>query len=351
MNDIIIIGAGQAGLAVGYYLKQTGLKFIMLDNHRHVGDSWRNRYDSLRLFTPRKYDSLPGLDFPGLSKGLPTKNEVADYLYMYSKFHELPIKSGTKVRQLKKELDYFVVQTDSNIYYAKQIVIATGPFQTPVIPSYSSSISDHVIQIHSSQYRNASQLQQGVALVVGAGNSGAHIASELTDTHDVHLSAGSKIHYKPLHIMGKSIFWYYDKLGLIQSNNNSLRGRVVKKQPEQIYGFELKQKIAQGRIHLYPRAVGVDGDEVFFEDASSIVVSNIIWATGYKRNDSWILIDGVIDQKGTVVHKDGKSNIDGLYFVGLPWQTCRGSALLGWVKYDAEKIVSAVQLRNRQHNT
>jgi putative flavoprotein involved in K+ transport len=350
MIDVIVIGAGQAGLAVGYYLKQAGLKFIMLDDQSQVGDSWRNRYDSLRLFTPRRYDSLPGLDFPEDPEGLPTKNEVAEYLTMYAEHHELPIESETKVRQLKREHDSFVIVTDTNTYYAKQVVIATGPFQTPVIPSYSSGVSDQVVQFHSSHYQNASQLQQGVTLVVGAGNSGAHIASELTDTHEVHLSAGSNIHYKPLTITGKSIFWYYDKLGLIQSDKASLLGRLVKKQPEQIYGFDLNQKITQGHVHLHPRTIGVDGDEVFFENGSSLVISNIVWATGYKRNDSWILIDGVIDEKEKVIHKAGQSNIDGLFFVGLPWQTCRGSALLGWVKYDAEKIVSAIQRRNREHN-
>jgi len=285
MYDVVVIGAGQAGLAAAYYLKQTGLSFRVIDKNQSIGDSWRHRYDSLKLFTPRMYNSLPGLTFPGPAEGLPTKNEVADYLSDYATFFGFPIFSNTKIHRLEKENDSFLIRTDANTIQAKKVIVATGPFQTPSIPSFSARLGEQVTQIHSAHFRNASQLRQGTTLVVGAGNSGAHIASELSESHEVHLASGSRIHYKPLKVFGKSIFWYYEKFGFIQSPIDSIRGRIVKKQPEQIYGFELKQKIEQGNIHLQPRVIGVKEDQVYFEGgATPLTVKNVVWATGYKRD-------------------------------------------------------------------
>ncbi len=347
--DVIVIGAGQAGLVTGYYLKKAGLNFLLLESMRNIGDSWRQRYDSLRLFTPRKYDSLPGLDFPGSPSGFPTKDEVADYLSYYASHHQIPVRLNVRVEQLRKENNYFVTNIGDKSYLSNQVVIASGPFQHPIVPSFSAEISVQITQLHSSAYRNTLQLQQGPVLVVGAGNSGAHIATELAASHEVHISASSNLHFKPLTILGKSIFWYYEKLGFLTSNLDTIQGRMVSKQPEQIYGYELKQQIAKGTIQIHPRTMGASGTEFFFADGSVMSASNVIWATGYTRDHSWISVDGAKNTDGKIMHTTGSSPVEGLYFVGLLWQTCRGSALLGWVKYDAQRIVSQVLSSHRQH--
>ncbi|OIB00568.1 oxidoreductase [Paenibacillus sp. LC231] len=339
MLDTIVIGGGQAGLAAAYYLKQNSVNFLILDGHREVGDSWRDRYDSLHLFTPRMYNSLPGAPFQGDPQGLPHKNEVADYLKNYAKRLELPVQSNTQVTSLTMNNGIFEVSTTKGTFRSKKVIVATGPFQKPLVPSFHDKLGDAVIQLHSSEYRNKNHLKEGGVLVVGAGNSGAQIASELADDFDVHLSASGEIQYKPLHIFGKSIFWYFDKVGFLTANRKSTLGKWLHAMPEQIYGKELKLLIQQGRIQLHARTEKIVDQTVYFQNEESpIHIDNIIWATGFKRDDHWIDIEAAF-KDGHIDHMEGVSVVKGLYFVGLPWQTSRGSALLGWVKYDAKRIV------------
>lgn len=340
MLDVIVIGGGQAGLAVAYYLKLKSLDFLILDSHKEVGDSWRYRYDSLHLFTPRMYNSLPSIPFEGAPQGLPHKNEVADYLKNYAKRLELPVQQDAKVTTLKKVNGFFVVSTDKGQFTSKNIIVCTGPFQKTYIPSIHENLGDTVLQLHSSEYRNAKQLNKGVVLVVGAGNSGAQIACELSDAYEVHLSASSEINYKPLHILGRSIFWYFNKFGFLTANRTSKLGKWLHNMPEQIYGKELKSLIQQERIALHSRTEKIVNQEAYFQNEKlPIHIDNIIWATGFRRDDQWIEIQEAF-KDGYIAHREGVSVVNGLYFVGLPWQTCRGSALLGWVKYDAQRIVN-----------
>lgn len=339
MLDVIIVGGGQAGLAAAYYLKQHGVKFLILDSSHNIGDSWRNRYDSLQLFTPRMYDSLPGMDLKGEPHGLPDKNEVANYLEDYSNHFQLPIKNNTRVLSLKKMDGYFELLTTEGTYTSKKVIVATGPFQEAFIPPINEKVGDKVKQLHSSEYRNANQLQKGTVLVVGAGNSGAQIACELAETFDVHLSASNKINYKPLYIMGRSIFWYFNTFGIITAKRSSILGKWLYKQPEMVYGNTLKPLIDAGKIKLHSRTIRIQDQDAFFaEDNSAIHIDNIIWSTGFRRNDQWIEIEEAF-RNGALEHNEGISVVKGLYFLGLPWQTTRGSALLGWVKNDANRIV------------
>lgn len=339
MLDTIIIGGGQAGLAAAYYLKQNSRDFVILDQHKEVGDSWRNRYDSLHLFTPRMYNSLPAVPFSGDPQGLPHKDEVADYLKNYARHMNLPVQGNTQVFSLKKRTEVFEVDTSRGLFTSKNVIVATGPFQKPFIPSIQEHLGDGVIQLHSSRYRNRNQLKKGAVLVVGAGNSGAQIACELANTHEVHLSASSDIRFKPLHIFGKSIFWYFDKLGFLTENRNSMLGRWLYKQPEQIYGKELKQLTKRGNIKLHTRTVKMTNQEAYFQsEEDPIRIDNVIWATGFRRDCGWIEMKEAFYNE-QIAHQEGVSVVNGLYFVGLPWQTSRGSALLGWVKYDAKRIV------------
>lgn len=174
--DILIIGAGQAGLAAGYYLKQANKSFLILSKEKSIGDVWRNRYDSLVLFTPRWYSALPGLRLEGEPNGFATKNEIADYLARYAIHFDLPVQLNTEIRSMTKEKDFFIVRTNAMEFIAKKVIIATGPFQKPFIPDIASKVPHDMYQIHTADYKKPSDLKKGPVLVVGAGNSGAQIA-------------------------------------------------------------------------------------------------------------------------------------------------------------------------------
>ena len=234
MNDkepqVIVIGGGQAGLAAGHYLSRTKLSFVILEAASRVGDSWRRRWDSLQLFTAARYSSLPGLDFPGDPEHFPGKDEVAEYLEDYARRFELPVQLETAVRSLEpSDGAYRVVADDGSglrTYEANQVIVATGAYQRPYVPPVAERLSPEVTQLHSGEYRNAGQIPGGDVLVVGAANSGAGIAEDLSATHRVYLSRGKRIPRMPRRILGKSLHWYGDHLGLIGAPLDSLRGRT-----------------------------------------------------------------------------------------------------------------------------
>ncbi|QSB48715.1 flavin-containing monooxygenase [Parageobacillus toebii] len=340
--DVLVIGAGQAGLAMGYYLKQNNILFAIVGKENRIGDVWRNRYDSLVLFTPRWFSSLPGMALKGDPNGYPTKDEIADYLEDYAQKFELPIHLNTEVISLQKENEIFRVTTNNSNYVAEKVVVATGPFQKPYIPPFAESLSDKVYQVHTSRYLNPSQLQEGSVLVVGAGNSGAQIAVELSEDREVYLSVGHKMKFFPLEIMGKSIFWWFKKLGLLNVHINSSLGQFISKQSDPIFGKELKHLIQEGKIKIKPRTVSISGDVISFADNSQIQVQNVIWATGLYSDYSWIQIPNVLDHRGKPIHQRGVTSVQGLYFLGLPWQYRRGSALIGGVGADAEYLVNHI---------
>jgi putative flavoprotein involved in K+ transport len=329
LYDVLVIGAGQAGLSMGYFLKRTKLNFLILDKGSEIGESWRNRYDSLTLFTPRTYSSLPGLSLKGEEKQYPTKDEISDYLSLYAKVLSLPIQLKT----------YFRVYTSQGEFQSKNVIVATGPFQEPYIPAFSQHLSEIILQLHSSQYNNPSQLQDGTTLVVGGGNSGAQIAVEISHKRKVYLSVGQPLRYLPQDLGSKSIFWWFDKLGVLEANVTSKVGQFIKNKPDPIFGFDLKSQLKSGDIILKSRVTSADKNQVSFEDASSLELSNVIWSTGFKSDYSWINIPSIFNEKGLPIHNRGIASIQGLCFLGLPWQYRRGSALLQGVGNDAEYLI------------
>ncbi|MFS0592766.1 NAD(P)/FAD-dependent oxidoreductase [Cytobacillus horneckiae] len=343
MYDTIVIGAGQAGLAAGYYLKQLRQKFLILDKAAEIGESWKERYDSLVLFTPRRYNSLPGLPFNGENHGFPTKDEVAVYLKSYVGIFKLPIQLKSEVVHVSKVNGVFLIITNHNEYQAKNLIIAAGPFQTPKIPSISRNISSAIFQLHSSQYKNLKQLTAGNVLVVGGGNSGAQIAVELSKERTTYLAHSKKLRYFPLIFQKKSIFWWFEKIGILHAKNHSLLGRLIQRKGDPIFGLQLKDAIKQNEVVLKKRVVNGKQNVVIFEDGSMLEVNNIIWATGFEFILPWLKIEGVLNEKGEIVHRRGVSNVTGLYFVGLQWQYRRGSALLQGVGYDAKFIAECIK--------
>ncbi|MBV5123661.1 NAD(P)/FAD-dependent oxidoreductase [Bacillus halotolerans] len=342
MYDTIVIGAGQAGISIGYYLKQSDQKFIILDKSNEVGESWKDRYDSLVLFTSRMYSSLPGMHLEGEKHSFPSKNEIVAYLKKYVDRFEMPIQLRTEVISVLKLKNHFLIKTNGEEYQTKNLVIASGPFHTPNIPSISKDLSGNINQLHSSQYKNSKQLVHGNVLVVGGGNSGAQIAVELSKERVTYLACSNKPVYFPLLIGKRSIFWWFDKLGVLHASHTSILGKFIQKKGDPIFGYELKHATKQREIILKTRVIAGKQNEVIFKDSSSLEVNNIIWATGFRNPLHWINIKGVLDKEGRIIHYRGVSPVEGLYFIGLPWQYRRGSALLQGVGNDAEYIVKQI---------
>ena len=184
----VVIGGSQAGLAVGYHLRQQGLPFVILDDNERIGDAWRKRWDSLHLFTPGRYNNLPGMPFPGPLSSYPSKDEIADYLEAYARAFDLPVRTAVKVDRLSKAGDRFEVICGRDTLSAANVVVATGASGNPRIPAFARELDKRIVQIHSKEYRNPSQIQEGGVLAVGAGNSGAEIAVELAPHHRTWLS-------------------------------------------------------------------------------------------------------------------------------------------------------------------
>src|SRR5918912_3185941 len=216
--DTVVIGAGQAGLALAYYLRRDCRRFVVLEAADRVGDSWRRRWDSLTLFTPRRYDALPGLSFPGDPEGYPGKDEVADYLEGYARHFDLPVLPGSPVISVRRDLsDGFAVETGWMEFSARQVVVATGGFSGPLVPQFGRRLDPRVVQLHSSAYRNPASVPDGEVMVVGAGNTGVQIAKELAEAgRRVTLSVSSLGPATPQRLLGKRVFWWFDRLGLMR---------------------------------------------------------------------------------------------------------------------------------------
>ena len=337
--DILVIGAGQAGLAMGYHLKTTPITFHIVDCHRRIGDSWRKRYDSLVLFTPRAYSALPGLAVPGDPEGYTTKDEIADYLESYATQFELPVIRGTHVLRLERTDDSFRATSETGeTIDARAVVLATGAYQQPAVPPIARQLSADVLQLSPETYTSPAQIPPGSVLVVGDGATGRQIARELTATHHVLLSTGRPRRMSPERILGKSLFWWMDKLGLVRASRESAIGKyLMKADPFPGKALGLKGLGRQG-VTVVGRLIHIDGKNVTFASGETTAVETVIWATGYKEDTDWIAIREAKDAQGNMLHRRGVSPVPYLYMIGRSWQWTRGSALLTGVGDDAVMI-------------
>jgi putative flavoprotein involved in K+ transport len=337
--DVVVIGAGQAGLAIGHFLGKQGRRFMILEAADSIASAWRSRWDSLVLFTPRRYDALPGLAFPGDPEGYPTRDEVIAYLERYAADFELPIALSSPVRSLTKEGNAFVLEAGAKRILAHQVVVATGPFQVPNMPALADGLSNEIFQTHSTGYRRPADVPDGRVLVVGGGNTGFQIAKELAATREVHLAIGSRQKPLPQRLLGRDLFWWLTKLGLLSKTVESRVGQRLRSS-DTLIGSSPRQVKRHG-VQVRPRAVRVDGRTIGFADGSELEVDAVIWATGYRPDHSWIELP-VTDDNGRLRHRRGVTEVPGLYFLGLSWQHTRGSALLGFVADDAAFIAGQV---------
>jgi putative flavoprotein involved in K+ transport len=339
--DVIVVGAGQAGLAIGHYLARCGLNFVLLEAGAEVGLSWRNRWDSLRLFSPAQYDSLPGMPFPAPADSHPSKDDVADYLATYAARLNLPVRVNSPVLRMHLDEDgLFVVATPTGVLSARQVVVATGPFQTPQVPALASQLNPHVQQVHSADYRNPGQVLGDRVLVVGAANSGLQIAAELAPTRSVSVAVGSKPLALPQRIAGRDLFFWLARSGFFKVAATSRLARRLRARGDLVIGTRNAQ-LRRAGVGFRPRLTGFTGGVAHFADGTTMDVDAVVWATGFASDYSWLEVPGVIVD-GQVHHLDGVTQAPGLYFLGLPWQTSRGSALLGFVGADAAALSARI---------
>jgi putative flavoprotein involved in K+ transport len=345
--DVVVVGGSQAGLAMAWHLAQRGLRFVVLEAGPEPGSVWRSRWDSLRLFTPAQYDALPGMPFPAPADSYPTKDPVADYLQAYTNAFDLPMRLNARVTDLRRLEDgSFELRTAEEVFHARQVVVATGPFQIPFVPPPASKLDASVTQVHSAAYRYPQALPEGSVLVVGGGNSGFQIAEELAATRQVDLSVAERVPMLPQRLAGRDLFWWLTRLGLLRVTVGSRLGRRVSRR-EFIIGTN-KRRLRKAGVRFRPRLVDAEGRTVRFADHTTLEnVGVVVWATGYRSDYAWIHVPGVV-REGRVVHQRGVTDVPGLHFLGLTWQHTRGSALLGFVNDDAAYLADRIA---EQHAT
>ncbi len=356
--DVVVIGAGQAGLSVGYHLARRGVNFVILDAHARVGDAWRRRWDSLRLFTPARFDGLDGMPFPAPAGSFPTKDEMADYLEKFAAELHLPVRTGARVEAVSRHGDRYRVTAGGRRIEARQVVVAAASFQRPHLPAFAAELDPAIVQLHAGEYRNPSQLRAGDVLLVGAGNSGAEIAMDLADRHSVWL-AGRDVGHIPFRIEG----WLGRHL-MVRLVLRVLFHRVVtldtpigrRLQPKILGhgGPLLRQRprdLEAAGVRRVPRVAGVDAGRPRLEDGRVLDVANVVWCTGFEPGLDWIELP-VFDPDGRPRQRRGIVESEpGLYFVGMHFQHSMSSGMIHGVGRDARNVAQTVAERLRAART
>lgn len=345
--DTLVIGGGQAGLAVGYHLTRRGVPFLIVDANERTGDAWRNRWDSLRLFTANKFNGLPGMAYPDQTWSFATKDEIADFLESYAHHYELPIRHGVEVTHLTAEGDRFVAVTADREYEADNVVVAMSSYQKPKLPEFASELDPSIVQIHVVDYKNPDQLRQGDVLVVGAGNSGAEIAFELVRGRHVLLSGPSTGHppFRPAGRSGRILVPILSPVILRVLNTSTPMGKKARpqilKRGAPLVRVREKDLVEEG-VERVGRTVGVVDGYPELDDGRVVDVSNVVWCNGFDPGFSWIDLP-VFDENGQVDHDRGVvSAVPGLYFVGLRFLHSIASDTLFGVGRDADHVAEHV---------
>ena len=352
--DTVVIGAGQAGLVTGYHLQRAGRSFVILDGDARVGDNWRHRYDSLRLFTPAYACSLDGFPFPSKDSTCPTKDGFADYLEAYAARFALPVRNGVRVDGVRRDGDRYVVTAGELTFEAGNVVVASGAHRDPLLPAFARDLDPSIVQLHSSEYRNPSQLRDGRVLVVGVGNSGADIALELAATRQVTQSGAPSGHIPPAIDSWVSLNVVFHVIRFLNLHVFTLRNpvgrKVIAKQSAKTVGLvRVKPKwLAKAGVESAPRTVGVRDGRPELEDGRVLDdVTNVVWCVGFRHDLSWIDLP-IFGEDGTPMHERGVVTSEpGLYLMGLPFQFATGSDTLMGVGRDARYVVKQLVRRSR----
>jgi putative flavoprotein involved in K+ transport len=348
-HETVVIGGGQAGLATGYFLSKLGRSFVILDAGARIGDSWRRRWESMRLFTPARRDGLPGMPFPARKHSFPTRDEMADYLEAYAERFELGVRGGVRVDALGRSSGgRFLIAAGADRYEADHVILATGPFQAPHVPHFADELDARIAHLHSCEYRDPAQLPDGNALVVGAGNSGADIALELARERRVWLSGDIGSHI-PFNIEGTSGRLIFPVLWQVWSHvltfGSPIGRRVlptIRAGKEPLIRVKPKQLAAAG-VELVPRTAGVQDGLPLLDDGRVMDVASVVWCTGYRPRHDWIDLP-VLDEEFDVEsdHFGVVASEPGLYRVGRQYLYAFNSHTIGGVGRDAKRIARRI---------
>ena len=348
--DVIVIGGGQAGLSVGYYLAKRGLRFVILDANGRVGDAWRKRWDSLKLFTPARFDALDGMPFPLPGDAFPSHDQMADYLEAYAAHFQLPVQNGVRVSSLTKQNGRYLVKAGALEFEAEQVIIAMGGYQAPRLPELSKQLDPNIRQLHSAEYQRSAQLREGAVLIVGAGNSGAEIGFDLAKQQRRVWVSGRDTGRVPFRVTSFLGRWLLARLLFRVLFHRILTiatpmGR--KARPKMLHSAvplirtQTQDLLAAG-VQRCARVSAVRDGQPVLEDGSVLNVTNVIWCTGYSAGFSWIDLP-IFDEQGDPTHVAGVvESQPGLYFVGLPFLYAMSSSMIHGVGRDAQRIVATV---------
>lgn len=353
--DTVIIGAGQAGLSVGYHLARRGRSFVILESNERIGDSWRARWDSLRLFTPARFDGLDGMTFPGDPNAFPRKDEMADYLEAYASRFRLPVRTGVKVTNVSRIGTRYLVTAADVRLEADNVVIAMATYQRPRVPEFASELDSSIAQLHSSAYRNLGQLNPGGLLIVGGGNSGAEIAAEASRAGRRVWMSGPDVGHVPFRVGGLAA-----RLFILRVLFRVVFHRVLtldtpigrKVRPKVIRGgaplIRVKPKdLAKAGVERVGRTVGVRGGRPLLDDGRVLDATNVVWCTGYHPGFSWIDLP-VLDDHGYPIQDRGVARGEpGLYFVGFHFLYAMSSGMIHGVGRDADHVAGVIAQRRR----
>jgi putative flavoprotein involved in K+ transport len=348
--ETIVIGGGQAGLSVGYQLAKRNVRFVILDENERVGDAWRKRWDSLRLFTPARFNGLPGMPFDAPKWSFPTKDEMAAYLEAYAERFALPVRTGVRVASVTEEDGTFVVSTGEERLEAQNVVVATGALRVPTLPPFAPELDPTIVQLHSAAYRNPSQLREGAVLVVGVGNSGAEIAYELAETHHSllagtnkgqipvpHGSRRSRVMFRAIRFFGHHVLRTDTRIGRKVGPKVATNGPPLIRRKEADFAAVGIERVA--------RVSGVQDGLPLLEDGRVLDVANVVWCTGFRTDFGWIDLPA-FDDDGRPLHDRGVVEaVPGLYFAGLIFQYSLTSDVLPNGGRDAEYVARHIAAR------
>lgn len=350
----IVIGAGQSGLSVGYHLARRGLPFLILDANPRVGDTWRNRWDSLRLFSPAVFDGLDGLPYPGPRYYFPTKNEMGDYLESYARHFKLPIRNGVKVDGVSRTEGGFLVTAGAERWLAENVVVAMASYQQPRIPEFAAMLNPSILQMHSSEYLRPSQVRPGGVLLVGSGNSGSEIALELAKHGHQTWVSGKPPGEVPFKVDGLAARLILGRLVLRGVFHRVLTvdtplGRKARpkmmKSGVPLVRTKWKHLRKVGVVQV-GRTIGVRDGLPLLQDGSVLDVNTVVWSTGYHGESSWLNLP-IFDGHEPRHNKGIVESEPGLYFVGLHFLYSVSSAMIHGVGRDAERVVEHLANRRR----
>ena len=351
--DVVVIGGGQAGLAAGYHLARRGLRFVILDAGGRVGHAWRDRWDSLRVFTPAHFDALPGLPFPAPRNSFPSKDAIADYLEHYAATFRLPIRTRHRVDELARSDDDragYIVRVGDRRFEADQVIVATGAYDEPRVPAFADELDPAIRQFHSRDYRNPRQLQDGDVLVVGASNSGAEIALDVAARHRTWL-VGPDVGEFPIDTDGRlaplidSVIIFASQHILTLGNPIGRRAARARDRGLPVERAKATKQRAAGVERVVGRVVGVRDGMPLLDDGRTFAVANVVWATGYRTAFDWIRLPVVGDDGWPIQRRGVVPAAPGLYFLGLPFLWSMSSGLIGGVGRDAGYIAGRIAAR------